>query len=70
MARFPKREAEVATLASEIINGLTENVEDFPAPPIPAEALQARLDAYRRMHESAVPTPPATGSSTLSEIWQ
>ena len=27
MARFPKREAKVATLASDMINSLTENAE-------------------------------------------
>jgi hypothetical protein len=54
MARFPSREAEVAALASEIINGLTENAEDFPAPPLGAAELQAKLDAYRKAHEAAV----------------
>jgi len=54
MARFPKREAEVAALASEMINGLTENTDDFPAPPLTVESLQASLDEYRRLHETAV----------------
>ena len=54
MARFPSREAEVAALASEMINGLTEHAEDFPAPPIGVAELQARLDAYRNAHEAAV----------------
>lgn len=54
MARFPKREAEIATLAAEIINGLTENAEDFPSPPITVEELQARLDTYRKAHDAAV----------------
>ena len=54
MARFPSREAEVAALASEMINGLTEHAENFPAPPIGVAELQARLDAYRNAHEAAV----------------
>lgn len=54
MARFPTREAEIATLATEIISGLTENAEDYPAPPITTEVLQSKLDAYWHTHEAAV----------------
>lgn len=54
MARFPEREAEVATLASQIITGLTENAEDFPAPPITPDTLMATLEEYRRAHDAAV----------------
>jgi len=54
MARFPRREAEVAALASQMINGLTEQAENFPAPPISIEQLQASLDNYQRMLEGAV----------------
>ncbi len=54
MARFPTREAEVATLAMEMISGLTEHAEDFPTPPLTAEQLQASLDNYHRMHEATV----------------
>ena len=41
MARFPNREGDVATLALEIISGLTENAEDFPSPPLTGEQMQA-----------------------------
>ena len=54
MRRFPTREADVAALARQIISGLTKNVEDFPAPPLPPTELQSALDAYRRLHVAAV----------------
>lgn len=54
MRRFPTREAEVAALARQIVSGLTENAEHFPAPPLPPAELQKALDAYVRKHEAAV----------------
>ncbi len=54
MARFPRREAEVAALASQIVNGLTEEAEVFTTPPISIEQLQTSLDNYRRLQEAAV----------------
>ena len=54
MGRFPRREADVAALASQIITGLTENAEDFPSPPRTVDELQASLDSYKRMLEAAV----------------
>ena len=54
MPQFPSREAEVATLASEIINGLTEHSDDFPSPPISAEDLMARLTTFRNAHNATV----------------
>jgi len=39
MARFPSREADVAALAGNVIVGLTESADDFPAPPVPAAFL-------------------------------
>ncbi len=54
MPRFPSRESDVAALATEIINGLRNHAEDFPAPPLGVEDLQASLDAYMVTHEAAV----------------
>jgi hypothetical protein len=54
MARFPRREAEITTLASQIIAGLAERAEDFPSPPRSPEELQVSLDAYQRLLETAV----------------
>ena len=44
--RFPTREAEVAALASNVIVGLTESSDDFPAPPVTAADLKTALDEY------------------------
>jgi hypothetical protein len=54
MARFPRREADIATLASQMITGLTEHAEAFQSPPRSPEELQASLEAYVRQHEAAV----------------
>jgi hypothetical protein len=54
MSRFPRREPEVAALASQMITGLTEQAEDFPTPPIGIEQLQASLANYKRTLEAAV----------------
>ena len=63
MARFPSREAEVAVLAAEIINGLTENSDDFPAPPVGTAELQASLDAFRTTHDAAVSAQAAAAEA-------
>jgi hypothetical protein len=44
--RFPRTESEIATLAARVIEGLTNAAEDFPTPPIPAEALRGKLEAF------------------------
>jgi hypothetical protein len=46
MSRFPRTESEIAALALQIVDGLGNEAEDFPSPPVPAEELQALLDAY------------------------
>jgi len=46
MSRFPQTEPEIAALALVVAQGLREAAEDFPAPPISADELQARLDRY------------------------
>ncbi len=63
MAKFPRREAEVAVLASEIISGLTENADDYPSPPLGSAELQASLDAYRASHDAAVSAQAAAAEA-------
>jgi len=46
MARFPSREAEVKSLAQNIVTGLTANAVMYPAPPVLPAALQAKLDSF------------------------
>ena len=54
MARFPIAEPEVAALAALLADGLANAPDDFPAPPIPATELQAKLDAYTAVRTATV----------------
>ena len=44
--RFPRSESDIATLAARVIDGLTNAAEDFPTPPVPADALRGKLEAF------------------------
>ena len=54
MRRFPRREADVAALARQIVSGLTTEADDFQSPPLPPTELQSLLDTYTGMHEDVV----------------
>jgi hypothetical protein len=54
MARFPVTEPDIAALAVVMIQGLRDTPEQFPAPPVPPDVLQARLDAYNEAKTAAV----------------
>ena len=54
MARFPKRESDVATLAQDLIAGLTAHATEFPSPPVPPEELQAAFAEYSSARETAI----------------
>lgn len=64
MRRFPSSEAEVATLAGEIIFGLREHTDDFPSPPVAVDDLQAILEAYKTAHEATVIAQGAAAEAT------
>ena len=53
MARFPKSEAEIATLGQDLIKGLRAHSDDFPTPPVPPDELQATFDVYLDAREAA-----------------
>ena len=44
--KFPEAEPEIATLALRVIEGLKQLGAELPAPPVPADELQARLDRF------------------------
>jgi len=44
--RFPRSEPDIATLAARVVEGLTQAAEDFPAPPVPADELRGKLEAF------------------------
>ena len=54
MARFPETEPEIAALATVVIDGLKQAAEEFPAPPVPPDQLQASLDQYNATRTAAV----------------
>ena len=54
MRRFPRREAEVAALARQVISGMIEHAESLPSAPLEPAELQAFLDDYNRTHQDAV----------------
>ena len=54
MRKFPRREADVAALARQIVHGLTAEADDFPSPPLPPAELQSLLDKYKIMHDAVV----------------
>lgn len=54
MSRFPDTEPQIAALALLVTQGLQQAAEDLPAPPVPADELQARLDAYNAAKAAAV----------------
>lgn len=54
MRRFPRREAEIAKLAGQIVAGLEENPDDFPSPPVAPEELRKTLDSYVDAHNETV----------------
>ncbi len=43
MAKFPRREADIAAMAGTMVFGLAENAEDFPDCPVSAARLQEAL---------------------------
>jgi hypothetical protein len=54
MARFPIRQARVLQLAEEMVAGLAGNPAIYPAPPVPAVDLGAKLETCRSAFDDAV----------------
>lgn len=52
--QFPRTEAEIAALAVVVAQGLEQAEEDFPAPPVPAADLRAKLEAVNAATGAAV----------------
>ncbi|MFC1640165.1 fibronectin type III domain-containing protein [Gemmatimonadota bacterium] len=65
MAKFPRREADIAALAGTMVFGLAENAEDFPDCPVTVERLQEALSRYNRAKETA-----ATADGAAAEAYE
>jgi hypothetical protein len=64
MARFPKREADIAALTKRVITGLTSYAEDFPSPPAPPPQLEEALAAYDAAKDAAIAADGAAIAAT------
>lgn len=63
MARFPKREANIRTLAQSMITGLDGNA-DFPDPPVPSGDLQELLNNLIALEDAQVAAQAAAQQAT------
>lgn len=54
MARFPRTENDVAGLAVVVSDGLQQAADDFPSPPVPADQLRAKLEAFNAASVAAI----------------
>ena len=67
MAKFPDTEAQIATLAQDLIHGFTAYAEDFPSPPVSTEELQTALAEYVAAREVANAGAAAAAQGTAAK---
>jgi hypothetical protein len=74
MGTFPKSESSILTLADEMINGLTNHSDIYPAPPVAVEFLSGLRDGFATARNGAVEaqataqTATATKDETLEQL--
>lgn len=64
MGTFPRTENDVLTLAEEMINGLTNYTDIFPAPPLPPEVFGGVRDSYVAARNTAVTAQAGAQTAT------
>lgn len=57
--RFPRTEAELRALALRVAEGLLQHPDDFPNPPVPADQLKAKVEAFNAVDTATVATKNA-----------
>lgn len=67
MARFPNSESDVATLADEMITGLTDHSDIYPAPPITVEILTNTRDSYAQARAGTATKRAAAQEATTNK---
>jgi len=67
MAKFPIREADIKALAQNIVTGLTDNAAIYPAPPVVAADLQAKLDSVIALCDEVVAAQAAAEQATATK---
>ncbi len=68
MPRFPRTAPEIAALALVVTQGLAQASEDFPAPPVPTDELQGRLDGYNAARSAAISALVRLASPCISAV--
>ena len=63
MARFPKKEAEIAALAERLYRGLLDNNPTFPQPPVHPMLLRMRKLTYQSRHNNFMAAHAAAESA-------
>lgn len=71
MARFPRTEAEIATLAQAMVSGLSgagdmDNI-NYPSPPVAPAELTALINAYTTARNAAIAAQAAMEDATTSK---
>lgn len=64
MARFPKRETDIERLAKDVVKGLTEHTDVFPAPPVAPDDITTSLASYNDARDAAIEAAAAAKSGT------
>jgi len=70
MARFPRTEAEIVTLAQAMVSGLTgaEGVPNvYPSPPVAPAELTALINAYTTARNAAIAAQAAAEEATTAK---
>jgi hypothetical protein len=67
MARFPKKEAEIAALAEPLWRGLLDNIAVFPAPPVHPMLIRIRKLIYQSRHDSFLAACAAAESANADK---
>lgn len=67
MAHFPDREAQIKSLAQNMVTGLAANAADFPAPPVASVALGALLDSFITLCDEQVAAQAAAEQVTTTK---
>jgi hypothetical protein len=68
MANFPKSESEILVLANDVKAGLAENVEVYPLPPVPPEALTTILTSLQTSMEKVTAARAAAEAATEEKV--
>ena len=53
MAEFPQRENDVVSLARDLIAGLRDNRDEFPAPPVEPDRIEAVCEEFAQARDRA-----------------